>query len=137
MMNGKAIFERIECIRKKKGFDRKTIAEYAGVAQQTIGNWERNNSMPAADTAIKVSEFLEVSVYWLITGKNPDCLTPEQRQFLSNFKRLALREQNAVIALVDSLMQETGTAQAGQPIADGWLTHSGGSPGAHRQAAPS
>ena len=52
--------------RKKSGLSQEAVAEKLGVSRQTISKWEKNLSVPDADTLIRLAEILEVSVSELL-----------------------------------------------------------------------
>jgi repressor LexA len=106
MANGKLIFERVEQLRKAQGKLQKDICDYAGIAVQTLGNWDRHDSMPAADTAIRVAEYLGVSVHWLITGNDDVELSYEEKNLLNKYNHLDERGKHTAQALIETLIKE-------------------------------
>ena len=80
--------KRINETLKNKSLDRRAFYRYAGIKSQSIRNWNLQGSMPAADTAIKMADYLKVSVIWLITGKEEPGLDQNERDILDAFKRL-------------------------------------------------
>lgn len=69
MANGKEFVERIDIILKKKNIKRLALAEEIGQSVQAFTDWKRRDSIPAADIALQISKYLNVSLEWLITGK--------------------------------------------------------------------
>ena len=55
--------------RKRRGLSQEDVAEKLGVSRQTISKWEKNLSVPDADTLIRLAEILEVSVSELLGEK--------------------------------------------------------------------
>jgi transcriptional regulator with XRE-family HTH domain len=64
--------DRLEALLKEKGVSQKSLAEYIGIRNPSISDWKKEGTIPRADVAIKIAEYLNVSVEYLITGKNPD-----------------------------------------------------------------
>ena len=73
----------------------KELAKILGVAQATVSDWINGEKLPSMDTALEISEKLDCSVLWLLTGKTETAnteptnhngylesanLTPEQLQ---------------------------------------------------------
>jgi transcriptional regulator with XRE-family HTH domain len=72
----------------------KELAKLLGVAQATVSDWINGEKLPSMDTALEISEKLDCSVLWLLTGKTETTnieltnsgyleqanLTPEQLQ---------------------------------------------------------
>lgn len=61
--------ENLKALRKQKGFSQEELATRLHVVRQTISKWEKNLSVPDADTLIRLAEILEVSVSDLLGAK--------------------------------------------------------------------
>lgn len=61
--------ENLKTLRKQKGFSQEELAARLHVVRQTISKWEKNLSVPDADTLIRLAEILEVSVSELLGTK--------------------------------------------------------------------
>ena len=61
--------ENLKTLRKQKGFSQEELATRLHVVRQTISKWEKNISVPDADTLIRLAEILEVSVSELLGAK--------------------------------------------------------------------
>ena len=61
--------ENLKTLRKQKGFSQEELATRLLVVRQTISKWEKNLSVPDADTLIRLAEILEVSVSELLGAK--------------------------------------------------------------------
>lgn len=61
--------ENLKTLRKQKGFSQEELASRLHVVRQTISKWEKNLSVPDADTLIRLAEILEVSVSELLSSK--------------------------------------------------------------------
>ena len=61
--------ENLKTLRKQKGFSQEELATRLHVVRQTISKWEKNLSVPDADTFIRLAEVLEVSVSELLGAK--------------------------------------------------------------------
>ena len=62
--------ENLKTLRKQKGFSQEELATRLHVVRQTISKWEKNLSVPDADTLIRLAEILEVSVSELLGEKS-------------------------------------------------------------------
>ncbi len=58
--------ENLKTLRKQKGFSQEELAGRLHFVRQTISKWEKNLSVPDADTLIRLAEILEVSVSELL-----------------------------------------------------------------------
>ena len=61
--------ENLKTLRKQKGFSQEELASRLHVVRQTFSKWEKNLSVPDADTLIRLAEILEVSVSELLGSK--------------------------------------------------------------------
>ena len=61
--------ENLKTLRKQKGFSQEELATRLHVVRQTISKWEKNLSVPDADTLIRLAEIFEVSVSELLGAK--------------------------------------------------------------------
>ena len=61
--------ENLKTLRKQRGFSQEELAMRLHVVRQTISKWEKNLSVPDADTLIRLAEILEVSVSELLGAK--------------------------------------------------------------------
>lgn len=61
--------ENLKILRKQKSFSQEELATRLHVVRQTISKWEKNLSVPDADTLIRLAEILEVSVSELLGTK--------------------------------------------------------------------
>jgi transcriptional regulator with XRE-family HTH domain len=60
----------------------KEVAIAGGIKQPSLSEWKETNAIPHADVAIKIADFLGVSVNWLITGKESKPALSQDRQKL-------------------------------------------------------
>lgn len=66
-------------------------------------------SMPPADAAVRIAKVLGVSVEYLVTGdkrETGEVLSQREHELVYKFDKLSVKEQNAVIALIEKLADE-------------------------------
>jgi SOS-response transcriptional repressor LexA len=82
----------------------------AGITDHSITDWKgtknKKGSMPSADKLFKVSSYLKISLYWLLTGKDETGLTPEQRNLLWNYDKLDKRDKETVLDLIEAILKK-------------------------------
>lgn len=66
----KAIGNRISTRRKQLNYTQEQIAEKMDVSIQMVSNLERGNKAIKIDNLIKISEILNVSTDYILTGKH-------------------------------------------------------------------
>ena len=68
------VFQRIDDLLKEKKISQKELAQNIGLSSaQVFTNWKLRDSIPPADIACKIADFLGTTVEYLVTGeeKNP------------------------------------------------------------------
>lgn len=58
-------------LRDAKGCKDAEVARCAGVAKSTLSDWKSGKSNPKQDKLAKIAKYFEVSVEYLMTGKEP------------------------------------------------------------------
>lgn len=61
--------ENLKTLRKQKGFTQEELAGKLHVVRQTVSKWEKNLSVPDAQTLIHLADILEVKVSELLGAK--------------------------------------------------------------------
>jgi SOS-response transcriptional repressor LexA len=61
---------RIKSKRTELQLTQSAIAKQIGVTPPTIGQWERDETMPKGEHVIKLADILQVSPGWIITGRH-------------------------------------------------------------------
>lgn len=61
--------ENLKTLRKQKGFSQEELASRLHVVRQTVSKWEKDLSVPDADTLIRCADVLEVTVPELLGAK--------------------------------------------------------------------
>jgi putative transcriptional regulator len=89
--------ENLKTLRKQKGFSQAELAARLNVVRQTISKWEKNLSVPDADTLIRLAEILEVSVSELLGTKiENENVTSDVAEQLSRInEQLAIRNRRS------------------------------------------
>ena len=112
------MYEVYQKLLDEKGLKNADVARATGISNMTLSDWKRGKSVPKSDKMRKIAEYLNVSVDYLMTGKDTE-FTPEMAQIdvtLSNMskrmKEYALRlnnlpsdKQELVMNLIDTLMK--------------------------------
>ena len=64
--------DRIEILMAEKKVSKVELAKYANITTQTFYDWKKKGSVPSADVAVKIAEYLNTSVEFLVTGTEKD-----------------------------------------------------------------
>ncbi len=79
-INGKGIYERIIEAIKIRGIKNIDLYKKLGITRQHLARW-KNGSLPSIDILYAIKEELNVSLDWLITGKNEQDATDPAAPF--------------------------------------------------------
>ena len=100
-----AFSERLKEEIEYKGFLQKEVAAKANIKKRALDMYLGSRaSMPPADTAVKIAKVLGISVEYLVTGKNPDSLSKEDRLLLDKWHKLDSGTKHSVNLLIDAAL---------------------------------
>jgi hypothetical protein len=68
-------------------------------------DWVQRDTVPRADVALAIADYLGVSVRWLITGEDEQGFTLEERNLLVKYRSLDKRGRYEVNALLDAKLE--------------------------------
>lgn len=100
MANGIYFVQRIDEILEKNGKKRAELLRDLELPRNSITNWSDRGNVPAGDICLKIAEYLNVSVEWLISGKESG-LSNEEKWLLSQWKALDPAQKDTVRTLLD------------------------------------
>jgi transcriptional regulator with XRE-family HTH domain len=84
-MTGSEIVVRIDSVLSEKNIKRSSLAEAVGIAPNTFSAWKIRGNVPGGDILLQISEFLGVSLLWLMTGKEETHI-PEYNSFVPGYR---------------------------------------------------
>ena len=100
-------WETVDSELKYQNKERKDLANAAGFDVSNIGKGIKNGGVPLADTAVRIAQFLNVSVEYLVSGGNS--LGSEKNTELStDFQKFFFYRK--LVTKIDSLPSKTKTA---------------------------
>jgi transcriptional regulator with XRE-family HTH domain len=100
------IYNRIKEKADEKGISIKALEREAGLGNGVIKRW--NETSPQCNKLELVANYLQVSIEWLITGKNPSNFTKEESELIQAYKKADARTQEIVkLSLQPYMPQET------------------------------
>ena len=94
------ITERLFLVLSNKNLSQKEFAKAINVNEKTVSAWKKNNSLPSADKISDISDFLNISLEYLLTGqeKSPSSyLTENEQKIIDTFKNLTPTQQGEII----------------------------------------
>ncbi|TYP56803.1 helix-turn-helix domain-containing protein [Thermosediminibacter litoriperuensis] len=69
------IGERIKSLREERKITQQELAQYLGVSQKTISNYEKGERSPDPETLKKIADYFDVTVDYLLGRSNHRQLT--------------------------------------------------------------
>lgn len=100
-IKGKDIVSRIDSLLKEKNLKRKAIADAIGISLQPFTSWSNRGSIPGADIAYNIAEYLGVSVEWLLTGHEKEGLSADERNMLEAYRLLDEKDRQELKAIAE------------------------------------
>lgn len=104
------ISQRIFCILTQKHKKQKELSKYTGISEAAISDWKKKGTNPSADKLIIISEFLEVSVEYLLTGseniRNSE-LSENEIELLNLYRKLSDRDQIKIIGRIEEILDNS------------------------------
>lgn len=98
-----AIGKRIQNRRKQQGYTQEQLAEMMNVSIQMVSNLERGNKAIRIDNLMKLSQILNISTDYILTGKE----TADDMQALTaRIAQLSQRERKMVEMLVEFCLKD-------------------------------
>ena len=100
-------WETVDSELKYQNKERKDLAKVAGFDVSNIGKGMKNGSIPLADTAVRIAQFLNVSVEYLVSGgksigyNGNDNLSDDFRKFFTYRK---------IVNKIDAMPEKTKSA---------------------------
>lgn len=95
------------------GMTNKSLAEKAGFDASNIARGIRFKSNPSVETAVKIAEILNVSVEYLVTGKNSKSTEQQNSVNINKFKKYAStleklesipeKSRNSILSLIENV----------------------------------
>lgn len=108
------ITERLFAILSEKKLSQKELGLYIGANEKTVSAWKKNNSLPPADKLSDISDFLNISLEKLVTGKEKNSsskLSENEQRILELFAGLTPIQQGELIGRA-AILSEQNEAEA-------------------------
>lgn len=81
--------DRIDSLLSQHNKNRNDIYNDLGIAKNIIGQWKQRGTIPSADTALKIAQYLNTSVEYLLTGTESNEFKNKYDDLVSEIKGLA------------------------------------------------
>ena len=96
-------FERLQNLMDSQRLSQKDFAEATKIRPSTISEWKRNGNLPTGDAVIKIADYFDISLDYLLTGKLKNELPDEDIALIVRFHNLSKEKQQVVKLLLEVL----------------------------------
>lgn len=101
------ICERIFDIIEEKRLKASELAKKLEIKQSVISNWKKRNTNPPIEYSVVICEFLEISLEYLITGKEKqEGLTEYETEMLKHFRQIPEQIQLRELGRLESKAEQ-------------------------------
>ena len=97
------IGKRIQTRRKQQGLTQEQLADKMDVSIQMVSNLERGNKAIRIDNLIKLSQTLNISTDYILTGKET---TEDMQTLTEQMAALSQRDRKMMKVLIDFCLSE-------------------------------
>lgn len=104
------IVERIKAKCKEKGTSMSALEKELGFGNGNIRRWEMQ--VPGSDKVLAVANTLEVSIDWLLTGKEAADLTPEEQRLVDLYRKADDRGKRSILRAAEAESMELGSSSS-------------------------
>ena len=119
-VSGEKIVSRIDKILEDNAhLSRADACRYAKINVRAMTDWATKGTIPAADTLYLVAEFLGSTVEFLITGKDKDGFSQNERALVFDYRNLSSDNKDVVRKIIDSMLPVEGEKRKEKGIAAG------------------
>lgn len=107
------IVERIKARCKEKGTSMNALEKELGFGNGNIRRWDERE--PGASRVLALANRLDITVEWLLTGKESENLTEEEQQLVDLYRRADDRGKRSIMrtAASESAELESSTSRIG------------------------
>lgn len=105
-ISGREIVERLSQLGELKEY-----VLYCNIPSSTISNWKTRNSSPKVSDIVKIAEYKNVSIEWLITGKDPEGIPKTDRELLNMYHLLDERDKEDVRGIIEGKLERSTSRQ--------------------------
>lgn len=112
------MYEHYQKLLDEKGLKNADVSRATGVSNMTLSDWKRGKTNPKTETMQKLADYLEVSVDYLVNGKDKEISLQEQSDLwisirndkellnaLEKYMKLSDKKKKHVLDTIDMLSE--------------------------------
>jgi transcriptional regulator with XRE-family HTH domain len=98
---------RLKTLRSQRGWTQKELADKLGVQMQQIVRYEAGHQLPPAETIVELSEILERTTDYLLTGDSAEAPPLHNMRLIERLRALqsvSAKHQDTAIEVLDAIL---------------------------------
>lgn len=110
----KKLAERLKELRKNTGLNQTIVAQSLNLPYFTLGKWEQGRAEPSADDLVRLADYYDVSVDYLL-GREDDfgvirsqnaapALDKDEQELIENFRELNRLQKQKILAYTEGML---------------------------------
>ena len=99
------VLERINELRKNRGWSIYKLAEESSITQSTLANMFTRKSNPSIPTLIQLCEAFGITLSQFFDDKELE-YSDDELLVLSNYRKLNQKEKNIINSLIDNILNQ-------------------------------
>ncbi|MFH2123806.1 MAG: helix-turn-helix transcriptional regulator [Pseudomonadota bacterium] len=106
--------DKIQKLRKDRGWSQKYLAEIIGTSGPIVGRYERSEMTPSVEVAKKLAESFQVTLDYLVddTDSISDIKDKAMLQRLTDIEKLDQEDKTTIVHVIDSLLRDAKAKKA-------------------------
>lgn len=106
--------DKIQRLRKDRGWSQKHLAEMIGTSGPIIGRYERNEMTPSVEVAKKMADSFKVTLDYLVDNLDSvaDIKDKAMLQRLTDIEKLDQEDRQTIVHVIDSLLRDAKAKKA-------------------------
>lgn len=97
------ILQKLDKLRKEKGFSLFKLTELTGLSENTIYNWYNKGSQPTIEALKAVCDALNVSLSYLFADNIGESISAQEEELIALFRNLTAEQKDLYIKLLKEL----------------------------------
>ncbi|GHV91866.1 hypothetical protein AGMMS50268_23690 [Spirochaetia bacterium] len=99
-------WERLKIEIKERDTTQEWIAGKIEVPFGTFRKWLTRKTYPNLKQGVEIAGLLETSAEYLVTGKDPDIFSDEERKLLRNYRKLDKADQENITLAIEAWLRK-------------------------------
>ena len=108
------MLKNLKKLREEKGISQRQLADVISVSQQSINKYENHNIEPDIDTLIKMADYFDTSVDYLIGHSklrrkieivNSYDLNMEESKLMDGYRKLSRKQRKSIELIIENYVE--------------------------------